>query len=329
MTGLTPTFTLAVGDLRSRTGEPVGGPTRMVVERDMDVASDAVRIELADRAGVAPGDPMQLALGHEGDESPVFVGEVAAVYPTPAGAEVRGVGMMAALLRLRVASTYEGRAAGDVVRDLLDRAGLRAGTVEAGPTLPRYSTHPGCGAHAHVRGLADRLGLELYADRRGRVMFHAPAPGTSEPYGFGRHLLDITGQLLPAVEGEVRVGGESPMSERGADTSHWLSRDDPAHRGVAGGPGGQQRVVLDPAARTKDLADRFAEGWWTVATRARRRVRVTVLGRAEVDLGDPADTTDVPDEALDGAGYVRALRHVLSTDGGFLTELTVATGGAR
>jgi hypothetical protein len=329
VTGLAPTFALTAGGLRSRTDEPVGGPTRMVVDRGMDVACDGVRVDLAQRGDVAAGDPLELALGHDGEESPVFVGEVAAVRPSLAGTQLRGVGVMTALLHLRTATTYAGRAAGDVVSDLLARAGLRPGVVENGPTLPRYVVHPGRSAHAHLRELADRLGLELYSDRRGRVMFHAPpAPAPAEQYTFGRHLLEAAGQLRAGLPGAIYVGGESPASERGADTSHWLTRDEPGHPGV-GESGDPRRVILDPVARTKDLVDRFAEGWWTVATRGRRRLRLTVLGRPELELGDPVSATGSPDGALDGSGYVRALRHAFSAHGGFITELTVTTGGAR
>ena len=329
MTGLAPTFALSAGDLRSRTDAPDGGPTRVVVDRDMDVACDAVHIDVAERAGATPGERLEVALGHDAEVFPVFAGKVAAVRPALTGTVIHGVGTMDALLHLRVAATYQDRAVGDIVQDLLSRAGVQAGPVDRGPTLPRYVVQPGRSAFAHLRGLADRLGAELYADRGGRVRFQAPpaAPTGAIELAYGEHLLDAAGHLPDELPTGVGVGGESPMSARGEDTSHWLARDELA-AGSAGAPDAARPIVLDAVARTTDLAGRFADGRLAVASRARRRVHLTVLGRPELDLGDPVAVTGTPDETLEVSGYVRALRHVLSVDRGFVTELTVATGGS-
>jgi len=307
-----PTFTLTIGGLRSTTANPVAGPTWLMVDRDMDVPADALRLRLADRAGVALGDQVDLALGDDGDESDVFTGTVAALRPAVSGVDLLALGTFGQLLNLRTAATYEGQSAGAIARDLAGQAGLSPGTVDDGPVLPRFAVDTRLSAFAHVKGLADRLGFELYADVRGAVMFHAlgaaagldaagggllgaaagaagtsaGAAGTSagavgtaaeavgaaaqggEHYRFGQHLLDATGRQQPAAWGTIDVGGESPMSGRGGQTSHWLTVNDADYRGTAG-DGDPRLTLLDPAARTKDLADRFAAGWLAVARRAR------------------------------------------------------------
>jgi hypothetical protein len=345
-----PTFTLTIGGLRSTTAEPVGGPTRFVVDRDMDVAADSLRVLLADRAGVALGDQVDLALGDDGDDSDVFTGTVAVLRPAVAAVEVLALGTIGTLLSLRTAGTYEGQTAGAVARDLAGQAGLSAGTVDDGPLLPRFAVDARLSAYAHLRDLADRLGFELYADVQGSLMFHALGGATGldsvgggllgavgavagavglptggERYEFGRHLLAVTGNRRPIAWGTVDVGGESPMSGRGDRTSHWLTVNDADYRGSAGS-GDPRRTLLDPAARTKDLADRFAAGRLAVAQRGAQEVRLSILGRPGVDLGSEAGAAEAPDQLAGGDGYVRAVRHRFGSGTGFVTDLRVSLG---
>jgi hypothetical protein len=65
---LRPTFTLTMGQLTSATTNAVAGPRTLLVERDMDVAADALQVHLMDRAGVGLDDAVELRLGHDGEE---------------------------------------------------------------------------------------------------------------------------------------------------------------------------------------------------------------------------------------------------------------------
>jgi len=342
---LRPTFTLAVGGLRSETTDPVGGPTEFVVDRDMDVPADALRLRLKERSGIAVGDDATLALGYEGEEETVFTGTVEAVYPAITGVAVRALGTMGDLLNLRASAAFTNQSAGSIVRDLLGRAGLSAGTVADGPVLPRYVVDRALSGYRHLKELADRLGYELYADCDGDVMFYAvgsaaglDAPGGAlggllgaaagfagggESYAFGRQLLRAAAGRRDAAWGSVEVGGESPMSRRGDTTEHWLTTNDDDCQGTAG-DGDPTLLVRDPVARTKDLADRFAAGRLAVATRTAREVSIIVLGRPQVDLGDPITTGDVPDEEVNGTGYVRAIRHRFEEREGFVTDMRIS-----
>jgi hypothetical protein len=113
------------------------------------------------------------------------------------------------------------------------------------------------------------------------------------------------------------------MSGQGDQTSHWLTVNDADYRGSAG-DGDPRLILLDPAARTKDLADRFAAGWLAVARRTAHELRVTVLGRPGVDLGATVTAADVPDALANGSGYVRAIRHRFGSTAGFVTDLRVS-----
>jgi hypothetical protein len=216
--------------------------------------------------------------------------------------------------RLRVPAAYERRDAGAIVRDLATRAGVETGTVEPGVMLPADYLDGAVSAYHHARALADRLGFELYTDRRGRLMFREPRPTVTTTYTYGRDLFAAAGRVNTDWLAPV-VGGEGHMSEGGENSVHWLSVED-----LTGGTGGQ--LVLDSLARTQDLADRFAEGYATTWHRNLRRVTLRVLGNARSDLGDGVRLAGTP--ALGDGGYVRAVRHTVDARSGWVTELGVS-----
>lgn len=348
MARLKPTFAISIGAFTSTSDNPVGGPRRLIVDRDMNVAADVFELDLFDRSGIALNDEATVELGHDGEQETVFTGNVVELRPSLIGTRVLALGKMNDLLNLRTAATYEEKSAGDIVEDLLGQAGLDAGTIDGGPTLPSFTVDQHAGAWRFAKDLADRLGFELFTDRAGKVMFRALGAttgldaggfglggavgaatsalagalgiGGGEGYQFGKHLIGATTIRRMEPWGEVSVGGESPASTKGDSTAHWLTTETDGLRG-AKGSGAPQRLLLDSAARTKDLADRFAAGQRNTLTRDARRLRLTTLGRPNLELGDNISVSDIPDAMANGSGYVQAIRHRFGAEMGFLTDL--------
>lgn len=325
---LQPTFSITIGRFQSTTADPVAGPQQIWVERDMDVPADALRLRLMNRSDITLGDNVNVELGHDGTTEIVFVGTVVALRPAIAGIAVQAMGKMQALLTLRLSATFENQSVGDIAHRLIQQAQLFPGRVESGPTLPRYAVDRRLSAFAHLKDLANRLGYELYSDRRGQVRFHDVAGGARSliqaSYAFGRDLLTADAISQAPTWSTIAVGGESPMSRRGDSTVHWLTTNEEAQRSGQGTP---ELLVLDPVARTQDLVRIFAEGRQTVANRTAHEVWLRVLGRPTVDLGDSVSPSALPDALMNGNGYVRALRHRLSDTAGFVTDIRVAIGG--
>ncbi len=355
MARLKPTYSLTVGSLSSNTDTPAFGPRAFTVQRDMDIPADALHIRMLERAGINLDDEVSLELGFDGENEPVFKGKVVKIRPALDGLSIYALGKMNDLLNLRTASTYEGQSAGAIVGDLVGQAGLESGTLDDGPTLPRFAVDRRVSAFAHAKGLADRLGYELYANRDGAVMFHALGDaagldaasggllgaaagalesaaaallggGGSEGYAFGQHLLASRASRRSSPWGTVKVGGESPMSSQGDSASHWLTVNDSDFQGQAGS-GSPEILLLDQAARSKDLADRFAAGQLAVIQRSANQVSLRVFGRPQVELGDSLSASDAPEELLNGEGYVRAIQHIFDDRLGFVTDLRVALNG--
>jgi hypothetical protein len=329
------------------TTNAVAGPRTLLVERDMDVAADALQVHLMDRAGVGLDDAVELRLGYDGDEERVFLGSVVQLKPTLAGVMITALGRMHHLLQLRMGGVFENQSAGSIAQTVVDQAGADAGTVDDGPMLPRFAIDSRLSGYTHLKALADRLGFELYTNRDGAIMFQALGDaagldavgggllgaatgiaagvlgGGSVSYQFGQHLLQAGAIRMPPAWGSIAVGGESPMSGQGDRTAHWLTVNDGDYRGEAG-TDVPSRIWLDPAARTKDLADRFAAGHLAVARRTAYQVRMTVLGRPQVDLGETMSVGGTPDALMSGTGYVRAIRHRFGVGTGFVTDLRIS-----
>src|SRR5215831_574499 len=167
MAGLSPKFSITIGSFSSTNGNPVCGPVRLVIDRDMRVPADSMELLLMERKGIAIGDDISVELGDDQQTDKVFKGEVSELLPEvgPKAADVRvfGLGTMNKLLNYRKAATYENQQAGDIVQDLIDSAGLEARTINSGPLLPSFAVDERMSAYAHIRRIAEMLGYELYA----------------------------------------------------------------------------------------------------------------------------------------------------------------------
>ena len=142
-------------------------------------------------------------------------------------------------------------------------------------------------------------------------------------------MLQGQAQRLAPAWGRIVVGGESPMSGQGDGTAHWLTTDDSDYQGEASGDTDTPALlVIDGAARTKDIADRFAAGMLATGQRGTHQVTIRVLGRPQVDLGDTIQVGAAPEELINASGYVRALHHFLDPERGFVTDVRIVVSAA-
>lgn len=351
MAGHSPRFSLKLGSLQSDTERPAGGPSYFAVDRSLDVPADGLRVVLSERGEVAPGDVAELELGDEDGLERVFTGTVVEVRPHAAGVELFAAGTVLSLLELRASSYYQEQTAGDIARDLIGKAGLDEGEISDGISLPRFAVERRRSAWPQLKRLAERLGFDVFSDREGKIHFRglgeaaslgsgglagaaagavsaaASLMGGGGALAFGKHLIATGGAVRPALERKVVVGGESPMSGQGEDKSFWLTAKDTDFEDSAGD--GDETLVMDPVARTKDMAGRFAAGYLAGLRRTRREQRVTLLGQADLDLGDSLETVDAPEALLNAKGFVKALRHRFGRGIGFLTEATLCVEGGE
>jgi hypothetical protein len=285
----------------------------------LGVPVDACRLVLHGAAEVdaAPGDPVRVELGYREGTEPVFTGTVGGVSRGPDRVEVEAVGALAPLAAARLNLLYERETAGGIAGDVLERLAVAKGTVEAGPELPSFALHDGASAWSQLAALARRAGFDLWADAEGKAHFRA-ADGPTHELAYGGDLLDWRDEsLAPAVEG-VEVHGESPAGQgQGDEAVSWLTRQ--PVKGTAGKTSGRVLRVVDPAARTPQLAADVAAGWLRAAARVARG-RATALGAPAIRPGDLLRLAGLPSGAQDAA-RVTGVRHRLDARTGFVTLL--------
>uniref|UniRef100_A0A0C1RPE2 Phage protein D n=2 Tax=Tolypothrix TaxID=111782 RepID=A0A0C1RPE2_9CYAN len=332
---LKPTFSLTIGSIKSSTDIPTLGVNNLVIERDMDIPVDGLRLQMMELPNIVIEENIVVELGYDFQQTKVFTGNVIRIRPAIVGIEICALGKMNRLLNFRTSATFQDKSVGSIAQDLIRQAGLSAGSIDNEITLPRYVVDSRMSAFAHLKELAERLGYELYCDREGHVKFHAPdsSPqsdtGGGESYVFGQHLLKAVAQLTPTAWGKIEVGGESPMSGKGDSTAHWLTVNDEDYRGSAGEVDSPRLLMIEPLARTQDLANRFARGRLAVAKRKAYEVCFTVLGSPLIDLNDSISIKNVPKESINSSGYVRAIRHQFGETVGFVTDLRISMGGKK
>lgn len=339
--GARPAFSLSVGSLTADTSAPVSGPSRFVVERNLELPLDGLRVSLTQGGDIAPGDPTTLDLGDEDGLERVFTGSVAEVRPRLGGCDLFCVGTLLALAELRISAFYQNQSAGAVARDLVGQAGLDEGEISDGLTLHRFAVERRSSAYFQLHRLAEKLGFSLFSNREGAVHFRGLGPAASLSAGslagiassvlgmgaspgleYGKHLLEASAALRPTFARTVLVGGESPMSGQGEDKSFWLTATDAAYEDTAGS--GPELLVIDPSSRTKDMAARFAAGLAAGLNRRSADIRLTVLGMPALELGESLTVSGAPESGLNVSGYIKGLRHRFGSREGFLTDLVLS-----
>src|SRR5262249_54796978 len=154
----------------------------------------------------------------------IFTGQVLGSNAAPDALVIAAADGLAKLARLEVQGAYEGKSAGAIAKDILQQAGLSAGTVEDGPTLGNYVVHRGPRAMRHLEKLAEQAGFFLYAGGDGKIHFAAPKSGGADhSFGYASHVLKIElAAEAPAFDSAI-VWGEGAAGDRGADRAHWLT----------------------------------------------------------------------------------------------------------
>lgn len=306
----------------------------IAVEAGLLPAVDGATVDLINDSRVelpAPGDSAQLAMGYADDEtSTVFSGYVLRVQRHVTGhVRVTLANGSASLARLRLDRSYNQQSAGEIVQDLLGEVGASAGSVENGPTLPRYAMHSGQTALHVVTKLARSSGFLAYMTPDGELDFKPPADGQPvQTFTYGGDIV-----ALHVVEGDPLVGtqivsGEGAAGSEGSDAWSWFVKDSSSVTHEAGG-GDPIDAWSDPALRSAEAVQQAAEG--RVAAEQGLAVTGTLVvpGAPAAVAGSVIAIEDAPADELNGTYLVRWVRHRYDKRQGFMSTIGIAQlGGA-
>jgi hypothetical protein len=315
--GVAGALTSTVGAAASMLGDGSGASAASVEVRGKSLKhGDSVTVELA--AGDVSGRVMtaELQAIGLGLETLTLVGRT-------------GYQRLAAT---RIDQVYENQTLGQIVRDLCSQAGVQAGQIDTGAKYPYLVVHESRPILRTIRELARREGLDVWFDADNKLNVQRfSRPKADHTFRYGKEILDLwTRHDEPPLK-RVVVYGESPASQNGTDTWHWLVRDLAPFRGEDG-QGSPSLAQPDAVVRTRDAAVNAAKGRRAAVIEHAVWGRLKVLGAPTLLLGQAVAVADTPKPSLDGTFKVQRIQHVVSKTDGFVTFVDIGAvpgaGGA-
>jgi hypothetical protein len=316
------------GKVVDTTSEPQASTvTELGVELGMDGAADRLTLVMGQVGTFRPAvdDEVDVELGFADDDGtlePVMTATVVGTEPGLVHRRVVGHGAAHALARARLDRTFEDVTAGDVVRELADRAGVETANVEDGISFPAYVVDGRRSAYAHIGELAQVCGFDRYLDHENKLVFAFFGGGRiTHVLEHAKHILELTLDEHSPTAPRVDVFGESPGAQRGDDSWAWLTKDFSSFTGTAGSGDAAVHLLERPALRTGAAAQRAADAALTEITRRARRGRVLVTGAPQIRLGDSIRISGAPEPGADAVYQVRAVTHRIDKQRGFTTAI--------
>jgi len=259
----------------------------------------------------------------------VLTAEVQAIESALGLTKITGITGKQKLSRTRLNQVYENQTLGQIVNNLAEQADVATGEIETGSTYSYFVVHETSNFLQQICALARRDGLDFYFDTDNRLTLKKfTKTAADHTFFYGIDLLDLQLRNQPATSERLMVYGESPASQQGAATWHWLVKDLSPFRSEAG-EGARVLALHDGAVRTKDAADSLATAKLGALKDQATTGRLKLLGNPLVKLGDAIEIKNVPKRELNGLFKVTAVRHVLSKREGFVTYVSFSgQGGA-
>lgn len=312
-------------------GEWAAALVSVVVEAGQAPSVDVAELRLAsvpDAPRPARDEAGSVALGFQDSGAElVFTGHVERIRTSLVGpARITAVNGGANLAQLRVTQSYEKQSAGDIVRDLAQRAGVETDAIEGGVDLPFYALDATQTAYQHIARLARLSGFQARMTPEGKLAFAAPATGSPvHAFAYASDVLGMDVYEMPPQLGAVTVTGEGAAGNQGADAWGWIVKD-PASLSRSAGTGQPERQFSVPELRSADTAQSAADAIAGAAVRGGLAGRLLVPGAPGVAPGSAVEVTGAPEEALNGTWLAARVRHRFSKSEGFTTLLDAVKG---
>ena len=275
------------------------------------------------------GDQLTVELTAGDRSGKVMTADVQSIASSFGQTKITGTTGKQKLANARLNQIYENQTLSQIVKDLASQVGAATGEVETGSTYSYFVVHESKSLLSQIRELSMRDGLDVYFDIDNKLTLKKFNKSSADhTFNYGIDILDL--QLLnrQPTSDHIPVYGESPASNQGTDTWHWLVKDlSPFRSEVGQGP--KTLAIQDSAVRTKDAADGLAVSKFGAIKDHSALGRLKILGNPLVKLGDAIEIKNSPKPELNGLFKVTSVRHVLNKRDGYLTFIAFSgQGGA-
>lgn len=289
----------------------------------MDTPADVLEIVLGTpiELKIKKNDKVDVELGYSGELKKVFTGSVDRISPNITHVMISGLSPFANLLSLRKDAIRLNLKSGDIVSYLANEAKVELASIDNGFELPYYVIDSRRNAYEHCIGLAKRNGFDLYCDEQGKLVFNKFSKTRADhTFTYAKDILTVqVDSSSPLYEG-VEVYGESPIGSKGKDSWCWYTKDFASNKGSEGKEE-KSLLIQDSIIRTKDAALACAKAKLNFMEKSSVFGSATVQGNPEVKLGGTVEFKECPQEELNQLFQVRQVRHILSKNSGFITEI--------
>jgi phage protein D len=297
----------------------------LTVSLNMNVPADSFTLIFGQVGGISPDrlDDTSIELGYADPNSltQVITGKVARVEPTLTHHRVIGYSAAATLLQTFVNQTYQNKTAGEIIRDLADRAAVPVAIADPGIRFPAYVIEASRSIYPQMDAIATLCGFDLYINSAGQLVCQRFNGGnTVHVFTYAQNILELEMSQTEPRATQVEVWGESAGSSQGENSWAWLTKDFSRSRGIAG-TGNPKLLLAKPVLRTAAAARTVAQTTLTTLQRQSQRGRLRVLGAPQVKLGDAIRLQKVPETALNDTFQVRGVSHRLNKQTGFTTTI--------
>lgn len=312
-----PTYQVNIGSetFGKENGEDI---VSIHVIRSVGLPTDSCEIFLVGSKGYAfaRDDEVKVKLGYDEELVSVFSGFVDKIEQGISLVRLTALGPALGLLRLRVNKVYLNQTAGKIVQDLAQEAGLKVSEASDGINLPTYVVDDTASAYEHILRLADRCNFDVYMTADDELIFKKWNGSKEHTLKYGKDLIRVEEQDFVPLYASTKVYGESPASVKGAETSHWLTKQE--IKSEAGS--GDVLSIADAAIRDTETAE-------TVAKARLDKLKYTfvsfveTVGNPDIEVGNNVTLEGMPNSAVSGELEVRGVEHYLSTTKGFTTRI--------
>lgn len=268
---------------------------------------------------ITPGDTVTVELTAGEVNSQVMAADVQSVVSSLFKTRIIGTTVLEMLAQTRLNQIYENQSMNQIVNDLANQAGVSTGQIDTGSTYSCFVVHESRTLLEHIRQLALRDGMDVYADTDNKLTVSVFNKSSADHiFRYGMEIIDMQISMNDPVVNLVRISGESPASNQGTDTWHWLVKDISSFQSEAGDEG-RLLAIQDGAVRTKDAADSLAAAKLGAIKDQSILGRLKILGNPAVKLADAIEIQDAPKPELNGLFKVTEVHHILNKQSGFVT----------
>lgn len=288
-------------------------------------------VDLSGQA-LAAEDAISIELRSGNSTETVFTGELQAVRSGLGQTHLLGRTGFHRLVATRIAQVYENQTLGQIVSDLAQQASVQVGNVNTGSTYPYFVVDGSASVYSYIKHLAGLEGLDVYFDTANQLTVARFDKSSSDhTVRYGVDILGLSISRHQASIERVVVTGESPSSNQGSNTWHWIAKDIFPFRAEAGN-GSTSVLVQDGALRTKDSTDSAAGAKLRAIQEQAVAGTMVTLGNPLIRVCDAIEVVGVPSPEANGLFKVCSVRHRLNKRSGYQTQVglvgQVGAGGA-